>query len=251
MQTRIRRIVPFPISARTRWRLGSQRRLVCAFEWLTLNPVLGPLPHNWHLKATIRSSKRQSRMESLAEDPTLSNDIQVVVVGNSRSTITVFEGDDPRLAGVTPTTGRAAGLARCGDGAASTVVVSVVPAAWPAIEKAFARLVPFLYAQAPIAIHYRPPEALGLDRLANALAGRARYGAPVLVVDCGTATTFTLVDARGELAGGAITAGLGLSSPWRIERRNCPWHPWKFPRPPLEPTRSAHFRWDWPGARRP
>jgi type III pantothenate kinase len=51
---------------------------------------------------------------------------------------------------------------------------------------------------------------LGLDR-ALALSGAiARYGAPVLVIDCGTALTFTGSDARSQLVGGAILPGLKL-----------------------------------------
>src|SRR6266480_6031152 len=43
VHTRIRRVTP-PTWARTRWRFGYQRRLVLLFAWLTLCPVMGPLP---------------------------------------------------------------------------------------------------------------------------------------------------------------------------------------------------------------
>jgi type III pantothenate kinase len=55
---------------------------------------------------------------------------------------------------------------------------------------------------------YRPPEAMGADRLANALALKARGMFPGIVVDCGTATTLTVVDATGAVVGGAIACGL-------------------------------------------
>lgn len=60
----------------------------------------------------------------------------------------------------------------------------------------------------PLAHAYRPPESLGSDRLLAALAARERYGAPVLVADCGTATTLEAVRADGSYAGGAILCGL-------------------------------------------
>lgn len=51
---------------------------------------------------------------------------------------------------------------------------------------------------------------LGVDR-ALALWGALQvYGAPVCVVDGGTALTFTLANDRGEFAGGVILGGVGL-----------------------------------------
>ncbi len=55
------------------------------------------------------------------------------------------------------------------------------------------------------------PEEVGADRLVNALAAREAYGAPVIVIDFGTATTFDLVDAKGDYAGGLIAPGINLS----------------------------------------
>lgn len=56
-------------------------------------------------------------------------------------------------------------------------------------------------------IDYRPPSALGADRLANAVAAVARMGAPVIVVDVGTAITCDLVAVGPSFAGGAIAPG--------------------------------------------
>jgi type III pantothenate kinase len=63
-----------------------------------------------------------------------------------------------------------------------------------------------------MALHYDPPTALGSDRLVDAVAARARYGAPVIVVDFGTATTFNVVDAEGRFIGGAIAPGVGVAA---------------------------------------
>ena len=56
----------------------------------------------------------------------------------------------------------------------------------------------------------RPGEA-GADRLCNALAARAEFGGPAIVVDLGTSTNFDLLSAEGAYIGGAIAPGLGLS----------------------------------------
>ena len=56
----------------------------------------------------------------------------------------------------------------------------------------------------------RPAEA-GADRLCNALAARAEFGGPAIVIDLGTSTNFDLLSAEGAYIGGAIAPGLGLS----------------------------------------
>jgi len=61
-------------------------------------------------------------------------------------------------------------------------------------------------------LRYRHPRELGADRIANAVAARARFGAPVIVVDLGTATTFDIVDAEGAYIGGLILPGLELAA---------------------------------------
>ena len=90
------------------------------------------------------------------------------------------------------------------------VVVSVVPEvtrrameAWEIDEQ---RILSF--ETSGLLSRYEPPGAMGADRLANALALRSRRYAPGIVVDCGTATTLTVVDGQGVVAGGAIACGL-------------------------------------------
>jgi type III pantothenate kinase len=60
-------------------------------------------------------------------------------------------------------------------------------------------------------ILYDPPRDVGADRIANAVAARARYGESVLIVDFGTATTFDVVSKQGEYVGGVITPGVMIS----------------------------------------
>ncbi|MGB0384500.1 MAG: type III pantothenate kinase [Ardenticatenaceae bacterium] len=59
-----------------------------------------------------------------------------------------------------------------------------------------------------IPIAYPRPSEIGADRLVNSVAASAEYGAPVIVIDFGTATTFDIVNAEGAYIGGIIAPGL-------------------------------------------
>ena len=62
-----------------------------------------------------------------------------------------------------------------------------------------------------IPIRYTPKSAVGADRLADAVAVLRKYGAPAVVADFGTATTFDAISAEGEYLGGAIAPGVAIS----------------------------------------
>jgi type III pantothenate kinase len=61
-------------------------------------------------------------------------------------------------------------------------------------------------------IRYDNPHEVGADRIVNGVAAIAEFGAPVLVVDFGTATTIDVIDADGGYLGGAIAPGLETSA---------------------------------------
>jgi type III pantothenate kinase len=61
-------------------------------------------------------------------------------------------------------------------------------------------------------VRYEPAQSLGPDRLANAVAARERYGSPVVAIDFGTATTFSVVGIDGDFVGGAIAPGVGVAA---------------------------------------
>lgn len=69
-----------------------------------------------------------------------------------------------------------------------------------------------------IGIEYPKPATIGADRLANAVAARARFGAPVVVVDFGTAVTFDVVNQRGDYVGGIIAPGLAAMTSYLHEK---------------------------------
>lgn len=62
------------------------------------------------------------------------------------------------------------------------------------------------------------PSELGADRLVNAVAGIEKYGAPLIVVDFGTATTFDVVNVKKEYLGGLITPGVKISAEALFQR---------------------------------
>lgn len=55
------------------------------------------------------------------------------------------------------------------------------------------------------------PREVGPDRICGVAGAVALYGAPAVVIDFGTATTFNCVNDRGEFIGGAIAPGLGIA----------------------------------------
>ncbi|MCH2677252.1 MAG: type III pantothenate kinase [Alphaproteobacteria bacterium] len=100
----------------------------------------------------------------------------------------------------------------------STIISNVVPS----IQKDFILLCEKYMKSAPIVVGERGvdvgldiltlhPEEVGADRIANTAAIKFRYSYPAIVVDFGTATTFDIVDSKGNYAGGIIAPGINLS----------------------------------------
>lgn len=98
------------------------------------------------------------------------------------------------------------------------VVASVVPTLTAAYEDLAERacgctpLVIGPGVKTGLKVAYENPHEIGADRIVNAVAAIADHGAPVIVVDFGTATTFDVVDASGAYLGGAIAAGIETSA---------------------------------------
>ncbi len=79
-----------------------------------------------------------------------------------------------------------------------------------------------------ISIRYENPAAVGADRLCNVVAAYERYRQAVVVVDFGTATTFDVLNSRGEYLGGIIAPGVETTA-WALYQRAA-----KLPKIPLE-----------------
>jgi len=101
---------------------------------------------------------------------------------------------------------------------ADMIVCSVVPPLHPTLvrlgETFFNRRPLFVEpgVKTGMPIRYDNPFEVGADRIVNAVAARELCGAPVVVVDFGTATTFDIVNANGEYAGGIICPGVLISA---------------------------------------
>ena len=63
-----------------------------------------------------------------------------------------------------------------------------------------------------LAIEIDNPREVGADRIVNSVAGRDRYGSPVIIVDFGTSTNFDVVGPTGAYLGGAIAPGLEIAT---------------------------------------
>ena len=97
-------------------------------------------------------------------------------------------------------------------------MASVVPSVALAFEAVAARhqltTVVASAGTVPLPIRVDRPAEVGADRLVNALAAVRIHGAPAVVIDAGTATTFDCVAPDGAFVGGAILPGpeLGLEA---------------------------------------
>ena len=82
-----------------------------------------------------------------------------------------------------------------------------------AIKKLYDRL-PLLWVdhtvELGVEIAYPKPASIGPDRLATVSGAVYRYGAPVIVMDFGTAVTFDVVSTSRTYLGGVIAPGLPL-----------------------------------------
>ena len=106
----------------------------------------------------------------------------------------------------------------------AAVIASVVPTATPAFAQAARALtgtealVITAATTSGIQIEYRDPESVGADRIANAAAALELHGAPVIVVDFGTATTFDVIVKERRYLGGVIAPGIVTGADHLIRR---------------------------------
>ncbi|MCL2013898.1 MAG: type III pantothenate kinase [Oscillospiraceae bacterium] len=99
------------------------------------------------------------------------------------------------------------------DVVVSSVVPQVMYSASAAFKKYFGKLPLIAGNDLKIKIPnlYDNPGEVGADRLVNSYASLLLYGAPLVIVDFGTATTFDAVSKDGKYLGGAIYPGIKLS----------------------------------------
>ena len=108
------------------------------------------------------------------------------------------------------------------------ILSSVVAAVTEPLRQALAALItgPVLVvgetAQTAIPIRIDRPETLGADLIAAAEGALAKYKPPLVLIDMGTATTFSVLDETGAFLGGAIVPGVRLSAEALSHRTGLP-----------------------------
>jgi type III pantothenate kinase len=163
--------------------------------------------------------------------------IFVMDVGNTQTTVALFEGDKIvrcwRLTTARQRTPDEWGallksLFHIHDLDMSDVsgvaISSVVPPAdWPLRHmcKLYFKLEPLFVApgiKTGVRVLYDNPAEVGADRVVNAAAALDKYEVPAIIVDFGTATTFDMLDGEGNYLGGVIAPGLAISAEALFER---------------------------------
>ena len=154
----------------------------------------------------------------------------VIDVGNTSTAVGLWTGG--RVSRTVHADGdgakaRSAALRLADGGADGIAYASVVPrrdAGWAAFARA--RRLPFHAIShrdfsggaQDIALDYPKPATIGPDRLADAAGAVSRYGAPVLVMDFGTALTAAVVTEDRKWRGGVIAPGFPLMRDYLFER---------------------------------
>ncbi|WP_102347981.1 type III pantothenate kinase [Bacillus sp. Marseille-P3661] len=98
------------------------------------------------------------------------------------------------------------------------IISSVVPPIMFALERMcekYFKISPLIVGpgiKTGLNIKYENPREVGADRIVNAVAGIQLYGAPLIIVDFGTATTYCYINEDKHYMGGAIAPGIGIST---------------------------------------
>ena len=144
--------------------------------------------------------------------------ILAVNIGNSRTAAGWFSRDkirrSARTEAASPVILEAVANDEIPDG---ICLCSVVPRRNPIwarlVKQAFPRI-PVLWVDSKldfgIGVDLKRPDQTGCDRFADAVAGAELCGAPCIVCDFGTASTFNLVLPRRGFSGGVIAPGYGM-----------------------------------------
>ncbi len=151
----------------------------------------------------------------------------VVDIGNTDTTLGVFEGEELRA-----TWHMATSIHHMADEYAALLLnllhhqglktsdikevalCSVVPPLVATFDKLFQQyfhispLVVGAGVKTGVRIRMDNPREVGTDRIVNAAAAHHLYGGPIIIADLGTATTFDTVYKEGDYLGGAIAPGI-------------------------------------------
>ena len=132
-----------------------------------------------------------------------------------------------------------------GENIEGAIISSVVPQITDTVARAlrmFAGVEPLKLTQelpTGVGVNIDTPSELGADLLAGAIAAKALYPLPAIVIDMGTATKITAVDEQGTVQGVSIMPGV-------LVRQVC-WTAWSSA---SKPSSAPQKRWWLPAVRR-
>lgn len=151
-------------------------------------------------------------------------------IGNSNIVLGVFEGDVLKLTlriktDATRTRDEYAinlnSMLKINNINVSDIDGAIISSVVPNLSVPFAGAVEMLIGKPPfivgpgvktgLDIRIDNPSQLGCDMVVDAVSAIHSYGAPAIVIDMGTATTFSAIGKKGEYLGAAITPGVRIS----------------------------------------
>jgi type III pantothenate kinase len=101
------------------------------------------------------------------------------------------------------------------DGCAIACVVPLLSPVFAELARSYLKVEPVVIGpgvKTGLRLMIDTPRELGADRVAHAVAAYQRYGAPVIVVEFGTATVFDIVARGGDYIGGVIAPNIVISA---------------------------------------
>ena len=128
------------------------------------------------------------------------------------------------------------------------ILSSVVAAVTEPLRQALSALIPGPVpvvgetAKTTIPIRIDQPEAMGADLIAAAEGALAQYAPPLVLIDMGTATTFSVLDKSGAFLGGAIAPGVHLGAEALTQRTGLPMAELSAPQSPLSSSTTDCLR---------
>lgn len=153
-------------------------------------------------------------------------------VGNTQTVLGIYEGDTLqhmwRLATDHVRTSdelrvHVGGLLQAADVSPAQIDGAVLATVVPTLKRRWQKVCRMMFDVETLAVNatvasklldtsaYRNQAGIGADRIADAVAARELYGAPVIVLDFGTATNMEAVDRDGNFVGGVIAPGVETS----------------------------------------
>lgn len=154
--------------------------------------------------------------------------ILAIHIGNTALTVGGFEGREQLFIGTLTADQRTAdeyGIGLRGllqlHGVESKPTGCIIASVVPPLTQPVAEAVTYLTGRKPLIVGpgvktglnlaVENPNQVGSDLVVTAVAAAARYPLPLVVVAMGTATSFSVVDAKGSYRGGIIAPGVQVS----------------------------------------